>query len=428
MNIGELVYSLGAEWDKESLENIKDGFDMVAKSVLSSIAVISASMAGTFAITKEIAEINDELGKMARNRDIAVSSLQALEYSFKGAGLEGSKVNDVLKKLQDQKEKFKTGKADYEAFDRIGINPNAYSNTENYFNAVIDGLKNIKDEATKADLSNRLLGSSDMKNLIDGGSEAIKKQKAELKELGILINNQDYKQSAEFNDTLLKTMTILKGLANKVMTSIMPIFSKLMKQFNDFMRANKELLTSGLSTFFNAIIDSSKFFISLIGRIIEHLGGLKIVISVIAGLLMIWQLPLIATIALIAGLALVFDDVMSFFKGNDSVIGGWLQYMKDSFSSFKNWLGSLFDDINIFESLGNQIDDIKKSIFAIFPDIPSFKNTSFFMDSSAQTSSVPASQSSHSQTTNTYHINAQVDARNKMVGDAIEEIIPSQGY
>jgi len=295
--IGELVYTLGAIWDSKSLKNIQDGFASVSKSFIKSVGIASGAMAGTFAVVKQFAEANDELGKMARNRDIAVDSLQALQYSFEGAGLSASKAGDTLAKLQEQKEGFKMGKADYEAWARIGINPEQFSNTEDFFNATIDGLKNIKDEATKADLAKRLLGSADMKNLIDGGSEAIRQQKQELQELGVLTSKQDYKASANFNDTLLKTTTILKGLANKVMTSIMPIFTKLMKQFNEFLKANNKLIKSGLKKFLNAVINGSQIFFSLIGRIIEHLGGLKNVIMIIAGLLVFWQFPLVATIA-----------------------------------------------------------------------------------------------------------------------------------
>jgi len=361
MKIGDLTYSLGAEWDKDSLDSIKDGFTNVSKSFMTAVGIASTALAGTFAVVKEFAGANDELGKLARNKDIAVDSLQAMQYSFEGAGIAGSKVGDVLDKLQEQKEGFRKGTADYEAFAQIGVNPRAYKNNEDYFNAVLDGLGKVKDEATKSDLAKRLLGSADMKNLIDGGSEAIRQQKKELEEMGILLSQQDYKESANFNDTLLKTTTILKGLANKVMTSLMPLFTNLMKKFNEFMKANRELLSSGLKTFLSAIIDGSQFFLSLIGRIIEHLGGVKVVISIIAGLLLLWQFPLIATIALITAVFLAFDDIMNFIKGNDSVIGGWLNNIVQGFEEFK----ANFPNIG---AMFQMQFDVVKTVFIVFKD------------------------------------------------------------
>ena len=487
MTIGDLTYSLGAVWDKESLRNIREGFASVAKTFAGAIAVTTGAMAGIFGVVKEFAGANDELGKLARNKDIAVDTLQAMQYSFKGAGLEASKVGDVLGELQKQKEGFKTGKADYEAFARIGINPTQFKNNEDYFNAVIDGLGNIKDEATKSDLAKRLLGSADMKNLIDGGSEAIKKQKKELEELGVLVSNQDYKASADFNDTLLHTTTVLKGLANKVMTSIMPIFTKLMKSFNAFIKANKELISSGLRTFLDAIINGSQFFLSLIGRVVEHLGGLKVVIAGIAGLILLWQFPLIATIAIAIALMLIFDDIMNFFKGNDSVIGDWINAIKASFEDFKNSFPNLgaivqaqldtviaiftyFKDtifniwdlftgkISFGDFLGNQVEIVAdllgsvKDLFSTFIDsivnmfadldlfgamgkqIDSITNgvSSFlgFSSDTPQAQPVPirADSNTTSQTSNTYHISATVDAKTKNISEAISEIANPNGY
>lgn len=472
MTIGELTYSLGAQWDKGSLNEIKNGFASVSKSFASSVALASGAMAGTFALVQQFASANDELGKMARNRDIAVDSMQALQYSFEGAGLDGSKVGDVLAKLQEQKEGFKTGKADFYALDRLQINPQAFKDNEEFFHAVLDGLKGITDESEKADLAKRLLGSSDMKNLIDGGSEAIRKQKKELAEMGVLISDQDYQESADFNDTLLKTMTMLKGIASKVMTSIMPIFSKLMKQFNAFLQANRDLLHSGLKQFLRAIIDGSKFFLSLIGRIIGHLGGMKTVITVIAGLLLFWQMPLIASIALIVGLMLAFDDVMNFLSGKESVLSDWLgvkdiEEFKKKFPALTDMFSNMADVVKMvaegwsliftdgdkaIEGLGILIDrwlinPIKEVISYIEEMINSFvqaKNAiaegfsgfgSSVLDfvgmggsEQAGKSATPATQTSTTTTANTYHITATVDAKNKTVGEALTELSHPNGY
>jgi len=365
MTIGDLTYSLGAVWDKASLENIKSGLASVAKTFIGAIGIASGAMAGVFASVSKFADVNDELGKMARNQDIAVGSLQALQYSFEGAGVSGSKVADVLAKLKEQKDGFRTGKADFEAFNRIGINPNAYKTTESYFNAVVDGLGTIKDEAEKSDLAKRLLGSADLKNLIDGGSEAIKKQKQELKEMGVLVNDMDYQKSAKFNDTLLKTTTILKGLLNKLMVSFMPLFTSLMEMLNGFLYANNELLSSGLKQFFDIIIDSSKFIISLFGRVIGAILSFKPALYLIAGLFLLWQLPLIATIGIVTAIFILFDELFSFLKGENSLIGDWLGVA--DIEEFKNkfpMITAIFQTVS--DSIANIWTGLKNTFFNIW--------------------------------------------------------------
>ncbi len=468
MTIGDLTYSLGAVWDKGSLKNIKDGLASVSKTFITAVGVASGSLAGVFGAVKSFAGANDELGKLARNRDIAVDSLQALQYSFEGAGVEASKVGDVLDKLQEQKGKFAQGTADMDAFARIGINPNAYSDTESFFNATIDGLKNIKDEALRADLSKRLLGSADLNNLIDGGSDAIKKQKKELKELGVLIDNQDYKKSAKFNDTLLKTTTIMKGLINKIMIKLMPIFTGILENFNTFMSNNAGLI-NWIKSFFEVLIRSLQLVFSLIGRVIGQILAFKPALYLIAGLFVLWQLPIILTIGAITALFILLDELFSFLNNEDSLIGDWLgvsgieefkskfpkitatfkavsdtliamfTYLKDSFFNlwdmlsgkisfgemlenqlsivgdlleslkdifmrFVDWLVSLFDDIDIFGGISRQIDKVKNTISDFIPDMPTLDGALSFIGLGGDDKKQPAPVPVDSNSTTTHAV------------------------
>lgn len=490
MKIGELFYSLGAEFEEKALSNIEKGFDRVSKSFLTAVGVASTALAGTFTAVKEFASANDELGKLARNKDIAVGTLQAVKYSFESAGIEGDKLKDVFEKLKEGKEGFRQGKGDTEAFAMLGINPNKFKTTEDFFYGVLDNLKKIKNEDLKTDLSKRILGFADLKNLVDGGSEAIKNQKKEMEELGILLTDQDYKSSADFNDTLLNTTTILKGLANKVFTSIMPLFTRLMKSFNDFLKANRELLSSGLNTFLDVVINGSKFFLSLIGRIINHLGGLKVIITVIGALLILWQLPLLLTIGLIVAVLVAFDDLMNFFEGNDSVIGGWVDNLNQSFQSFKekfpnigaivqlqldnikavftafkdtlfniwdlitgkisfsNFLSKQLEVVNtLLSQIKNSFLNFVNYLVDLFSNLDLFggigKQIDGFTDkigsyfgfsgngNNTQASSnqmIPNQIPSTTTTTNTYNISANVDAKTKNISDAIFEISSPAGY
>lgn len=494
MKIGDLTYSLGAEWDKDSLDSIKDGFTNVSKSFMTAVGIASTALAGTFAVVKEFAGANDELGKLARNKDIAIDSLQAMQYSFEGAGIAGSKVGDVLDKLQEQKEGFRKGTADYEAFAQIGVNPQAHKNNEEYFNAVLDGLGKVKDEATKSDLAKRLLGSADMKNLIDGGSEAIRQQKKELEEMGILLSKQDTKTSANFNDTLLATTTILSGLINKIMISLMPIFTNLMTKFNDFMKKNKKSF-SGIMEFFKNMVNGIVLFLSLIGRVVNHLGGVKVVLTGIVAIitalnykLMLTYAPILLITAGVIALMVLFDDLVSFFNGEDSLIADWLgiadinefkssfpnlsemfkiqfDSIKAIFTFFKDSVFNIWDMItgkisftqfltaqidvvtNLLNSLKNIFFDFVDWLLGLFSKIDLFggvgkqidnigNKISSFMgfggDEKAQAPTNPtmvdSSSTSSSTTSNIYHISANVDAKSKSISEAITEISNPSGY
>jgi len=483
MKIGELTYSIGAVWDKNSLSAMKSSYSSFLGSIIAAVSVSSLAL-----FAKNVAGINDELGKMARNRDVAIDFLQGLQYSLESSGVSGSKAAEVLQKIQEQREGFIRGKADYEALARVGVDPTAFSTNEAFFNAVIDGLKNVRSESEKADLAKRLLGSSDFKNLIDGGSEAIRKQKEELKELGVLVSQQDFKASAEFNDTMLKTTTVLKGMANKVFTSLLPMFTKLLKQFNAFLQANKKLIQSGLKTFITWIVNGLKFFFSLVGRVVDHLGGMKVVVSVIAGLLLVWQLPLIIMIGLITGVLLALDDVVNYVKGNDSLLGDWLgdvedfsknfpklsmvvkatfdtmlpyfqQYKETLFSlwdlitgkidfgtfmqrqldsmtkflesmkgllkRFGEWILEIFAKLDIAGAIKRQLDNVKESIFGLFNDFGLSLRGSIAQDYGSPAYNTTAAGATYY---NTYNIDANVDASTRSVAEVLGEVSNPLGY
>lgn len=481
MTIGELTYSLGAEWNKESLNSIKSGFDSVAKSFITAVGVASTAMAGTFGAVKEFAEANDEIGKLAKNRGVAVSTLDALRYSFEGAGLEASKTGEVLEKLQEQKEGFRNGKADYDALARLGINPNAYKTNEEFFHGVIDGLKKIQDPNLQTDLSKRILGTTELKSLIDGGSEAIINQKKELQELGVLLSDQDYKTSAKFNDQLLQTWKILKGVLNKALIPLMDVFTSLMLQFKEFYKTNRSIISSGITTFFSVLVNSAKFFFDLLGRIITHLMKFKYIGIVIAGIIALWQLPLIIAIASVVAVMLAFDDLMNFIEGKDSVIGDFVNAISSSFEEFKNsfpalgaifqaqidnviavfnflkdslfniW-GSITGKLSFVDFLESQIDliaqlltEITNSFLRAFDSIgnvikDTFKSIPFMDKLFGSSSPAPQVQSmpqpvqtanqvpTNTQSTVNNYITANVDAKSKPITQAIHEINTPSGY
>lgn len=475
-NMGNLMYSLGAEWEDGSLEAIEDGLSTVADGFMTIIGTLFASAGAGFAVVQQFASINDELGKMAKNRGVAVETLQSLEYSFQSAGLEASEASNVLQNTQKIMADFNNGDADYLSLSKLGLNPNAYKDNEDFFMAIVDRLKGVEDEFERANLADALLGSRDLESLIEGGSDAIRQQRQELEDLGVLISNQDYEASAKFNDLLLKTLTILKGLGNKLATSFLPLFSDLLDSFNNWLKVNKELITTDLKAFIEGIIAVFRFFVDLIMRVVEHLGGLKVVLAGVAIAFALWQLPLIATVGAIVAVLAIFDDLMNFIKGNDSVIGSWVDaglvkfeefkqafpvlgafvqaqfdIIASIFDYFKNYIFKVWDLItgkisftdflegqaDAVLALLNQIADSFLSVFdSIFDslqdkmsNIPFFdKIASMFGDSTVNVvqpatvvQSVPTA-TGHQNITNNYAISAQVDATNKSTAEALTEI------
>ena len=240
--IGDLMYSIGAEWDDDALNNIRSGLDTVSKGVLSLLATLGTAAVGSFAFVQHFAAFNDELGKLSRNRDVSIETIQAIQYGLESAGVSADQASSMLSKTHEQMQKFKDGKADYYKFSQLGIDPNAYKTNEEFFLGIVDGLKNVKNEALKADLAREFLGSDEILNFVDAGSAAILAKRKEMQEMGILITNEDYEASAKLNDLWLELTTNLKGMMNKIAVSIIPTFNKMLEKFIAFMQVNKDII------------------------------------------------------------------------------------------------------------------------------------------------------------------------------------------
>ena len=60
IKIGELIYTLGAEFEEKALSNIENGFDRISKSFLTAVGVASAALAGTLTAVKEFASARED--------------------------------------------------------------------------------------------------------------------------------------------------------------------------------------------------------------------------------------------------------------------------------------------------------------------------------------------------------------------------------
>lgn len=477
--IGDLMYSIGAEWDDDALNNIRSGLDTVSKGVLSLLATLGTAAVGSFAFVQHFAAFNDELGKLSRNRDVSIETIQAIQYGLESAGVSADQASSMLSKTHEQMQKFKDGKADYYKFSQLGIDPNAYKTNEEFFLGIVDGLKNVKNEALKADLAREFLGSDEILNFVDAGSAAILAKRKEMQEMGILITNEDYEASAKLNDLWLELTTNLKGMMNKIAVSIIPTFNKMLEKFIAFMQVNKDIIKTKLKDFLSALILTLQFFMDLILRVSGHLGGFENILMGIAIAFGLWQAPLLLAIAGVAALLIAFDDLMNFMDGKDSVIGDIIQSISDKldefksafpnvagvieasidsviaiFVYFKNYIFKLWDliigKIDFVTFISGQMEELEKLLTQLadsflkafdhigdaisekLQNIPFldklFGNSSVTVNQQSSQAlkdvpvSIPSNPNNPTNQTYYYNINANIDAKNKTISQSLKEI------
>lgn len=146
--------------------------------------------------------------------------------------------------------------------------------------------------------------------LLQQGRREVEAQIKQQKEMGVVTAEQA-KQAGEFNDALDQLSMNFRGMFLSVGGSLIPAFKWIIEMFgkvSNFFREHSDFIT-GL---FIALGAAVLFF--LIPPLITAAGA---ALAAMAPFLLMG-----AVVALVAGaFALLYDDVMNFMEGNDSMIG-----------------------------------------------------------------------------------------------------------
>lgn len=213
--------------------------------------------------------------------------------------------------------------------------------------------------------------------LLQQGRREVEEQIRKQKELGVVTKEQA-KQSAAWNDTLSQMGFMFRGLWLAVGQSVLPAFQAIVGAFTSmisFFRKHSDFITGLFITLGTAVM------VFLVPPLITAAGA---AIAAMAPFLLIG-----AIVAFVAGaFALLYDDVMNFMDGNDSMIGeifkkypavkdivfAVIDAFKGLFEAGKELWG-LFGDLftlatlkaqQFWSSLTNGIDEFKKAFPELF--------------------------------------------------------------
>lgn len=347
---------------------------------------------GITAIINNFAKFNVEIENNARLLGYDATNITNMGNALKRFGGDTNSVINSLNSLNNSLQGAKYGSgALIEASKKYGIsfqNSNgSLMNAEQLLKSLGKQLSRY-DKQTRIAIANQLgLDKSIVLAFEDGGKELdrlIDKQK----QLGIVTQN-DYKISRNFNNALLDFKDTFQSLLNLIARFILPFFTKMLKIFTsfvDYLKRNKYLVIS----FFTAMALALSPLILGLGKLAKS--------SMLA------FAPFAKAGLIIAGLALVIEDIYFYFKGWDSVTGDLvkklpalgvaLEYIRplvegifNTFDSIVNFLKDPTWDsfLNIFVKIGDAvINTIKKPIEQVYNYVIDLMNklTSWFTDSS----------------------------------------------
>jgi hypothetical protein len=385
------------EYNKEVKASAKEVGDALAQfsSLANKARYAVIGLIGTFtglsALSLSVAKDTTALDGMAKQLGVTTKDLQELELVAQQSGAEvGSLTKSFTKFNKDlnavnfsstltAKEISKLGVSVYKANGKLRDSKDVYSD-------VAKKINNIQDNSKQAAVSQKLFGTSNLAlvKTLSLTSEEYAKQRAEVLKLSYVVDSKGVKSSQNFIKSWSQFKMIINGIRQELAIKFMPVFTDVVNRFKEWYGENRKLISSGIETFvnivsksFNLLMNTIDLLLVPVKAIIDLFGGFENTVQILGIAIGITLIPKLLTLittfraltvamlanpiglataafaALGAAIALVYNDIDAWMKGNKSLIG------------------FLVDEWKIFDKVLNGVSNTLKSIAKIFDKIQS---------------------------------------------------------
>lgn len=318
-------------------------------------AAATGAVVGLFSALNKTADSMDVLAKTARSVNFPIEEFQEWRFVAEQSGVKTETFNKSVQKFTRSMGELKGGYGSlYTALKKS--NPallKQLKSTDNVADAFDIYLKSIGQAPSameKAALSAAGFGRAgiDMINMANLGADEIAKLRAEMRENGVVTEEQA-NQAEAYNDMMNRVKLTLTGLMVNVLTPLMPILTDIANRVREWAVENRGLVSAKFKEYVKWIIDNFPeivYWIEKIGGTVAVFYAIATAIKAVNAALMMNPIVLIvgAIIAAIAAIIIfrkeikeflykVHDWVMEKFNAALDFIVEFWTWVKDTFSA-----------------------------------------------------------------------------------------------
>lgn len=406
--IRSLFTTWGFRVDDKDLSKLDKSLDRLQSSVKYVGGLAIGAAAGIFGLAKSAADAGDEVRKASERLGIGVEDLQEYQYAAHLAGISNEEFQISIKKFgialaearngsQEAKDKLKD-LSKVIGYDVVHSGKKA----SDLLLDLSDGFAKTDDAGRKSAIAMNVFGRSGgkMVNLLNEGSEAIRKQRMEARDLGVVMSEKTARAAEEFHDILITAKAAVTGLRNIIAAGLFPVLTKLTRQFINYVKANRELIKvkvedaikiltdylyralgvfmriysiaeklvtifGGWKSVINFITSAMLALLAL--RFVAYMGNLVMVVGkAAAAFRLMGEAGLIAGLeaaaiplalgAAFIGLILIIEDVVAYFQGRKSITGLILKNFDGLTDGLDKWIDDTLAKVQTFgEGIGKSI-------------------------------------------------------------------------
>ncbi len=291
------------------------------------------------------------LQAIARETRLDVADIQSWQYAIEMSGGSVNKFTETLVKLSDEllraplshRSPFLMG------LSQLGVNVH---DANGQIKDLSDLLLSLSDrmsrmsEARSIAIGKRLGLDKDTIRLLRQGREAVKNYLDESKRTGV-ITQENVKQFEELRKVVAKISLVWQKFKITIASMIVPVLTQLGKLFialSDFIRENGDHIIKFIGTL--GALGAAYFAATRYMLLFDS------ALFLIRAALAVLTSPITLVTAALVGLYLIFDDLITFFEGGDSVIGRvvnkfkeWGKSIKEELKPVLEWLKDFWSDL-----------------------------------------------------------------------------------
>lgn len=393
--VNEVITQFSFEGSTQPLVNYNSSLGKSIGLLASMSAAIVGAAGAMAAFVTSTTQSIDPMIQLSRSTGVAIGAIQELGFA---ASVTGSDAQTLQGSIVGLSEKIgEAAQKGSEEFARLGISVRNLSGEVKTADQV---LLEIGKRFNDLDLSlpeRRSFAQSlgidpSLVQLLSLTGSEIDKTRAKARELGIVTKEQA-DAAASLNDSMTTLKFGLDGVRNSVAVGLAPQIEDITAGFIDFLAANREVITNGISKvieFTTALAKAVTRLMPVITGVIGIFGAWKIASIGLGAVLATVFSPVTIITAAIVGLALVVDDLIVAFNGGKSVIADFFQeflgvdivpilrsavdVVTALFSHLSNSVGETFSAIGgIIETFSSlfkgEFSSVGDFVSAIVPDI-----------------------------------------------------------
>lgn len=423
--VRELVTVWGFDIDEKPLKNLENSIEDITGALKVAGAIAVGAGAALFGMAKNVSLAGKEISETSQELLIGTDALQEYRFAGEQLGLTNQEIDGsfrALKKtLGEARLGYGNGRTGVELLAReTGVLLDLNGSQEESFDRIVNALSKVTDETKRAAIAEQFFGGAGQKIsvMLKNGTADLAKYRKEFRELGGVMDQETIAASIEFERSQKEILAIITGLRNEIGGELLPVMVDLAKQVKEWFKANREIIKQNVKKTIGILVELFTTFVDLLGtawrfvtRLTDRMGGLERVMRTVvkifaaflalklasgfgSAILSAWQfigvlrkmgaasliaqaklllLPLAIT-AIVAAIALIAEDFVSFSEGRDSVIGRMLggfdtmlKFIREKMGIF----GTIIENVlvvilapirgvvNAFRAVGDAIDVIK---------------------------------------------------------------------